>query len=199
MTYEELLKTSAWKEKSLHIKRRDEFRCQRCQNLTPIKEHTLRQVHFNKSKEGFVMSTGYIEGGIFKKKYTKMDLGLSEVLNGYTEADKIRLILYTDKVDSDSVFFTHLGTCFLDQKYYRYNGPVGPMGFRSPESILKYDIELQDEIENGLYQELDWIELKLLHTHHKYYQKDKLPWEYPDSALITLCWRCHELEHTPRL
>ena len=30
-----------------------------------------------------------------------------------------------------------------------------------------------------------------LHVHHKYYLKDKKPWEYPNDALITLCEGCH--------
>ena len=33
------------------------------------------------------------------------------------------------------------------------------------------------------------------HVHHLYYEKGKDPWEYPDSALITLCDLCHEKEH----
>ncbi len=33
-----------------------------------------------------------------------------------------------------------------------------------------------------------------LHVHHKYYEKGKKPWEYPDEALITLCEDCHEAE-----
>jgi len=30
-----------------------------------------------------------------------------------------------------------------------------------------------------------------LHVHHKYYIEDKLPWDYPDDALITMCAKCH--------
>src|SRR5260370_4869913 len=30
-----------------------------------------------------------------------------------------------------------------------------------------------------------------LHVHHRYYVQGKLPWEYPDEALITLCKQCH--------
>jgi len=30
-----------------------------------------------------------------------------------------------------------------------------------------------------------------LHVHHDYYEKGKLPWEYPDEAYAVLCWRCH--------
>ena len=36
---------------------------------------------------------------------------------------------------------------------------------------------------------------KQLHVHHIYYDDDKKPWEYKDSALITLCKDCHEYEH----
>lgn len=39
-----------------------------------------------------------------------------------------------------------------------------------------------------------------LNVHHKYYLKDKKgnpvdPWDYPNSALITLCKDCHKLVH----
>lgn len=34
-----------------------------------------------------------------------------------------------------------------------------------------------------------------LHVHHKYYVLEKLPWQYPGKALITLCKKCHQLEH----
>ena len=34
-----------------------------------------------------------------------------------------------------------------------------------------------------------------LNVHHKYYDKDKKPWEYPDKSLVTLCKDCHITEH----
>lgn len=34
-----------------------------------------------------------------------------------------------------------------------------------------------------------------LHVHHKYYEKSKKVWEYPDSAYTCLCSNCHSLEH----
>lgn len=30
-----------------------------------------------------------------------------------------------------------------------------------------------------------------LNVHHHYYEKGKMPWEYPDSAFSTLCENCH--------
>ena len=34
---------------------------------------------------------------------------------------------------------------------------------------------------------------KTLHVHHFYYERNKMPWEYPCEHLITLCAPCHEL------
>lgn len=36
---------------------------------------------------------------------------------------------------------------------------------------------------------------KYLQVHHKYYEGDKSPWQYPNKALITLCSVCHKKEH----
>lgn len=33
------------------------------------------------------------------------------------------------------------------------------------------------------------------HVHHKFYLRKKMPWDYPDDALITLCQSCHYQEH----
>lgn len=33
---------------------------------------------------------------------------------------------------------------------------------------------------------------KTLHLHHKYYLRDKEPWEYDNSFLVTLCCDCHK-------
>jgi len=32
-------------------------------------------------------------------------------------------------------------------------------------------------------------------VHHTYYVKGRLPWEYPNHSLITLCINCHEIIH----
>ena len=35
----------------------------------------------------------------------------------------------------------------------------------------------------------------LLNVHHKYYIEGRMPWDYPDDALVTLCEECHKREH----
>lgn len=36
---------------------------------------------------------------------------------------------------------------------------------------------------------------KTLHAHHRYYEPNTDPWDYPLSALVTLCCECHDDEH----
>ena len=33
-----------------------------------------------------------------------------------------------------------------------------------------------------------------LHVHHRHYVNGRLPWEYPDELLVTLCKNCHAEE-----
>lgn len=39
---------------------------------------------------------------------------------------------------------------------------------------------------------------KTLHVHHNYYLSGAAPWEYPNSALFTLCDECHEDEEAAK-
>lgn len=41
----------------------------------------------------------------------------------------------------------------------------------------------------------DFLHVPGLHVHHTFYQMGKMAWEYPDEALKTLCWGCHERLH----
>ena len=49
------------------------------------------------------------------------------------------------------------------------------------------------ERDNWTCRSCGWNE-STLNVHHKYYLPNRLPWEYLDSNLITLCEGCHEFE-----
>ena len=34
-----------------------------------------------------------------------------------------------------------------------------------------------------------------LNVHHRYYESDKFPWEYPDDCFLTVCVNCHQEFH----
>lgn len=36
---------------------------------------------------------------------------------------------------------------------------------------------------------------RMLHVHHSYYEKEKMPWEYPNGSMIVLCDKHHKWYH----
>ena len=38
-----------------------------------------------------------------------------------------------------------------------------------------------------------------LHVHHFYYKKGVQPWEYPNHAMVTVCAKCHKIDHSELL
>lgn len=71
---------------------------------------------------------------------------------------------------------------------------INSFSFSSEEKKISIDYEITPEVKNNP-DRVNWIVFRGLHVHHNYYQKGRLPWEYPDEALITLCWYCHEELH----
>jgi len=66
------------------------------------------------------------------------------------------------------------------------------------ETKVYYYLDDQQYIKTLAFKNLNtdkYIYVPSLHVHHKYYQEGLKPWEYPDSALITYCWVCHEKLH----
>ena len=81
---------------------------------------------------------------------------------------------------------------------FRFNEGISNANFASI-TVGKYKTEICIATENTLYY-FDFIPLNPsnlpLHVHHQYYIKGKEPWDYDDSALITLCADCHQNRHS---
>ena len=67
--------------------------------------------------------------------------------------------------------------------------------------ILEIHIFYNNKLYYLYFSHLDYIDKKpvfnftQLHIHHKYYIKDRNPWEYENDALVTLCAECHQKRH----
>lgn len=81
---------------------------------------------------------------------------------------------------------------------FRFNEGISNANFASI-TVGKYKTEICIATENTLYY-FDFIPLNPsnlpLHVHHQHYIKGKEPWDYDDSALITLCADCHQKRHS---
>lgn len=194
MSYAELLKDERWKDKSLSIKKRDEFKCQLCFNKSPLEEFEISRLRLTIIKGKLTLFTRVNEDGEPIRKISMTDLKIDKFFKKYKQEGKVPMMLFSYDENKDSDFFSHIGTfLLLEDKYEKET--FGIDDSIKSRQIHEYEKKLKTEILTSLYKELEWLELKLLHTHHQYYQLNKMPWEYPDSALITLCWNCHENLH----
>ena len=178
MTYEEQLNSLEWKNKREEILKRDGYKCQKCTNKNYLENYSL------------AISCGRVDA--HTKSFACQDLitlNISYIVchNVYTLIDKGIYILYTEN-DSKNYL---MGVIDLKAEIIKsYSGSLDDYTpFNFFEKILS-----KEEILNSL-ETLNWKYLNNIHIHHKYYQINKLAWEYPDDALQTLCWECHELLH----
>ncbi len=101
--------------------------------------------------------------------------------------NKQDISLSIDSFRTNGIFIKNIIVYYdlIDNIFYK---PIAGRRIKSTDQIpeLKERIDLIKD---------DWIFFNKLHIHHKYYDKSKLPWEYPDDAFQTLCWECHEKLH----
>ena len=169
MTYEELLKDDRWKVKRKEIIVRDELTCQKCKNSSLDHEFRCSQAKrtYNSS-----LSVTYAILQTTPLQFIPFEL------KNYWE---------TIQFEEDLVMY-----------YAQCENRVYPIAFRKVEEteiVKKESLNLVPKPLPASTKNLEWLYNGTLHVHHTYYQQNRYPWEYPNEALITLCWKCHSLEH----
>lgn len=176
MTYEELLSDDRWGSKRNQIIIRDRLQCTLCANERLLtNSFTGALVLKGKNDQGALYGfMGSVTTGITssKKIFLKNDTSITDVV--ISQGD----IVY---IDSE----------FVNEPFLKI------LGIRS---WLQQDRQAVTKRWENLpfannYNEFEWKYVPGLHVHHKYYQIGLKPWGYPDEALQTLCWVCHEELH----
>jgi len=193
MNYQDQLLTEDWKRRRTSILKRDAFRCQNCFNQSLLKK-------FRISFHGIGTTSKHLVLIIFDKKLNSTH----RCLTNYDKSYLFELLRISEKNSvvalsiGEDVFCQLIATIILPIKLdyeqlalqllngneSKYNSQKQAM----QENYLK-NISIKD------LNQLQWIDTKGLHVHHKYYQVGKFAWEYPFEALTTLCWDCHEKLH----
>lgn len=172
MTYQELLSTIEWKNKRDIILRRDKMVCQNCNNKT----------YFKESKPGDVIKGALsfqMVDFLNKKDWMKNHYSITFQESNHT-------YMFREGIPKPVNVAS-----FSSYKYY------------APKDLLGLKVLFKEEkgkiiitcVANDSVVPFEWVLVKNLHVHHKYYQSGKMPWEYPNAALVTLCWVCHEELH----
>ncbi|MDI9366388.1 MAG: hypothetical protein QM541_15955 [Flavobacterium sp.] len=176
MSYQGLLDSDEWRNKRDLVVKRDNFCCQRCFNRRLIENHTIYRflAHRLSIVEGrsFIVATIF-KGGNFNDTFTiflNPDFFETIFDNGH------QLIFLIDDTLKD------------ENTYLNYTAIFG-FGLNSEVEYNKC------KNQNDFKSFNNWIDVKGLHVHHTFYQEGKVPWDYPEKSLITLCKYCHEDLH----
>ena len=171
ITYADKLLSEEWKIKREEILIRDKNECQKCKNAKLIE--------------------GANYGELMDGKRTEK--GVSGIIHSWIDNKPYRFFSVRGKFTGNLIFFNVLK-----------NNKANIIGIRTL-AISDYEkqfpnIKFRDSngniIQKGLFNSaFKWTTVFGLHIHHKYYKRSLEPWEYPDDALVTYCWICHEEEH----
>lgn len=165
--YLQKLQSFEWCAKRSQILERDHNKCQKCYNKTELER--TQKFPVERIKKIFSMQTFPLFE--WDKIYTEKLTFELESVKGEKAKLYTSFCSYED-IRRENDFTTsldyHVITSDSDQKLY---------------VVAVYN------------KEKEFIYVKGLNVHHKYYQTGKEPWDYPDDALITYCSKCHEAEH----
>lgn len=224
MDYLSQLQRNEWKMKRQVILKRDTYSCQNCLNheySQQFKGEIAEFCYESENKNVYNLIDGDCEWVYTTKKLTenkrkifvyfeKKDDDKNYV--NYTAIRKVnshdyRVLRYKDKVEdlkrikSEHEETTKIFNDLKDKNGKQISKSLFKMLFKTDlEEFEKYaDNNFQPRMKDpnltGNSEPYEWLEVKNLHIHHKYYQNGLHAWEYPDNALITLCWFCHEKLH----
>ena len=180
--YEELLQREEWKQKRTIIIERDNLECQRCCNskYIAIKEFKVYKLDKNESFEIQIKRNGVMSkvNSEFKWKPS------NDNVVGFCILTKFNSLVAVFELKD--VVATERGL----KKAINEAGKFA-LGLLSNESnenpIQKFLISKVNE--------MDWKFVKNLNVHHTFYQRGKMPWDYSNESLMTLCNQCHALLH----
>jgi|GEM_PF-6536548 len=180
--YKQLLKSIDWKLFRLKILHRDGFKCQNCLNESLIVEKKLKFYQLSLFYEPFHVNPNLTK--LSEVEYTiwkSPDVVSSSIKNNLSVGDYLKLTsLQNRKV--------------LVARYCDLNNNEVDFGIVSISN--NYNIDLNNPISlTSNANLLEWHFILGLNIHHKYYQDELMPWEYPHDSVQTLCNSCHESLH----
>jgi len=189
-TYKELLESIEWKTKRKEILQRDRLKCTVCLNEKIIKDTLIGSIRFSHNTDN--LSIFYISGKpIFFPLHLNIEkLDLRLYYNLKNDAVQVVAVKKANNLDELLEAREYIESFFKEHK----SDQEHMLSFFSKAlNISKEDLTMPN-VQLHL-KKTEWLDVKGLHVHHKYYQLGLMPWDYPEDALTTVCWICHKELH----
>jgi cytochrome c553 len=207
-TYAERLQAPEWRNKRGEILSRDQHLCVKCSNERLVEGLSvglaiLSGIQKEKDIINYTLRPPVITNHSIVLPYSSELLEIESILVYYrpdlSNERFANLLLAARK--ATPVDDLRLGFKYFQNNTYSTNNEVI---WNARQEIFKARTKISDdEFKNVMvsiedfkpFSSYSWLKVNGLHIHHIYYQDGLLPWQYPSSALITFCWRCHEEHH----
>lgn len=164
--YSEKLNCDEWREKRVSIIKRDNNVCVKC----------LNEYYLNRYVRGFILeiSKRFSVSTAFNRSDPRFRWNYFEVLLRLDNGKEFNESINTDiEIENTSIL-------------------------QQAKILISYEnnkTTIEGIYTGETHPNIKWYYARNLEVHHTYYIDEKLPWEYPDSALITLCSSCHKELH----
>ena len=212
-SYRDLLQSDYWRVKREEIVNRDKNKCQHCFNKTHL-EYNLSTFSFRPSIDNSTIIK--IDNSDDTEISTERHFTFYANLRN-TPRDKLIIVYKEDSNFSKIIGFFSTNISISENEIdeeieknisnellkfepqRREAMRIYLKSYDSPRKLIISELIEKKIKASGDSLELNtfnWSEVKNLHVHHTYYQRGKLPWDYPNEALVTLCWKCHEDIHS---
>lgn len=179
--YEKKLQRQEWMNKRHLILFRDKFACTNCKNDVIAKSSETGVYLSHEMKSQTMVS--FIRG----EKNKIIPVVRTKYLLTYKTKDG-------EFISEDVYSYNHLESSGFNWRVVFYNRIE--KGKTNQDKQYNSKITLIRTKINGVVRE-DYV--NNLQVHHKYYQENLEPWDYPDNAYQTLCWNCHLALHENEL
>jgi len=192
-TYRELLSSPEWKSRRLQIISRDNHTCVNCKNEILLKDHIYGHLNFNYINKNQQAEYFLVHKGV-RYDYRLplyLELPQSSLFVLFKILDDNILILTARLYDKVTDLLKIVNLYYLNDQTDKSQMVKFALNYNEIETE-NYLNELKQPY---IFNASDWLFVGGLNVHHEYYQDDTLPWDYPDSALTTLCLFCHENHH----
>ena len=175
MTYQELLLHPKWRERRYEIICRDKHKCLKCNNVKILEDALI----------GVIIKSGLYHSGTMYR------------FQGFNELRGQKVLMTKESTVNDNGYIAYADREAISSKFGKIIAvrkrvselPTASVNGSFFNALLTMEVALP-------LNSFKWVYVQGLHVHHSYYQKGRTPWDYPDEALQTLCWVCHESLHS---
>ena len=203
ITYPQQLELPEWKEKRESILKRDCYRCSRCGHSPSLFKLGDKYVGYDKNcmvvDNNNIQHITNISYDEFKRIFNCTRIEVKWVRPSKEEIGQNN---YGPVAMSDNGLLILMPISFEEIELYEEDperismlNRISIVTLRSGESYIVLTPHHFDL--SSLTVKIPYIsEYQIrLNVHHRYYIFSAKAWQYPDSALVTLCEHCHMIEH----